>query len=808
MSDLITMFESASVLLLSVFLMTTVRSRLAKRPVLVSIVLGVMFAIVGIEVMENAIELAPGIRTDPRAAVVVLAGAVGGPLAVAICAPVLALHRLHFGGVGAVEGAIYVVGSGIAAALLYCWWFKAKRRAINLRYVVLQAIVAGTVPTLILIFVSKASPEIFYLSNALMAPVNFGAALLIGILMLRENRLQRAFRDSLDQREQIDAIANNAPATLFQIQRQNDAEPRFSYISNGASPISNDLQELIGQDCSTLECILSAENIAKLKEHLDVSERDMAPLSVEFEIISDSAGMVVLQMDAGIRRGRSGQTIWDGTISDVTERKQTERMKDEFISNVSHELRTPLTSIRGSIGLIVGNAGDELPTRVKGMLEIANRNAERLVLLINDILDMQKIASGQMQFSLKRQMLRPILEQCVITTQSYDPIKKVRIVLRDDALRAESNVDADRLNQVLINLLSNAIKFSPSGATIIASIQRRGRFVRMSVSDEGPGIPDEFRDQIFKRFRQVESSSTRKAGGTGLGLNISKAITEAMGGTIGFTSDVGMGSTFYIDLPAADLHDAAQSAFERALVCSNDQILTQTIRTALESEQIVTHIAPDLGSATALLANAGYVAVVMDLSTTYDTEDLVWLQKYCNEDQASLVVVDSETEPDLNARKAINGTDADWVTKPVDDARIYAIFQQALSMVEHGKPRVLYIEDDAAIQQVIGYSLETDVDIVAAQSLSEARDALANESFDVVLLDLNLPDGSGFEILEELPDQLPVVIFSALELDQDTLGRAAAVLIKSRHREHDVAAAVLAALPRHVQLGGASSNSS
>ena len=237
------------------------------------------------------------------------------------------------------------------------------------------------------------------------------------------------------------------------------------------------------------------------------------------------------------------------TFKDITERKKIDRMKNEFISTVSHELRTPLTSIRGSLGLVAGGVAGAIPPQAKTMIDIAHKNSERLVRLINDILDIEKIESGKMVFDLKPQELMPLVEQAIEANHAYAEQFGVTIVLRHAKPGAMVNVDADRLTQVLTNLLSNAAKFSPRNAPVEVAVSRRDGALRVAVTDHGPGIPAEFHDRIFQKFAQADSSDTRQKGGTGLGLSISKAIVERLGGQIGFTTALGGGTTFYVDLP-------------------------------------------------------------------------------------------------------------------------------------------------------------------------------------------------------------------------------------------------------------------
>lgn len=275
---------------------------------------------------------------------------------------------------------------------------------------------------------------------------------------------------------------------------------------------------------------------------------------------SDLPAEVFLQLV----RDTGGVGLFVAIARDLTERRRVELMKSEFVSVVSHELRSPLTSIRGALGLLAGAAAGEMPDKMRRMVEIANQNSERLVRLINDILDIEKIESSKADFAMRPVDLAAIVDDAVEALHAYADQYGVRYVVShepalasvDDAERTvlAVNGDADRLTQVLTNLLSNAAKFAPRGSDVRVSVARRRGGVRVAVSDCGPGIPEAFRARVFEKFSQADASDARKKGGTGLGLSICKAIIERHEGVIGFdTREAGAnkdsGTTFWFQLP-------------------------------------------------------------------------------------------------------------------------------------------------------------------------------------------------------------------------------------------------------------------
>ncbi len=252
-----------------------------------------------------------------------------------------------------------------------------------------------------------------------------------------------------------------------------------------------------------------------------------------------------------VERGRSGQALrLTGTNSDITERMHIQRMKDEFIATVNHELRTPLTALVGALALLEEECGI-LPPAAVTFLEMANRNAGRLVALVNDILEIEKIEAGMVELNLTQVSLVPFLAEAVALNQGYAEQHRTRYELAMPVPDIEIKADRARLLQVVTNLLSNAAKYSPPGEEVTVGVERLGERVKISVTDRGSGVPDEFRSRIFRKFAQADTPDSAKKGGTGLGLAISKALVEAMNGEIGYTSPAGAGATFYVLLPLA-----------------------------------------------------------------------------------------------------------------------------------------------------------------------------------------------------------------------------------------------------------------
>lgn len=244
-------------------------------------------------------------------------------------------------------------------------------------------------------------------------------------------------------------------------------------------------------------------------------------------------------------------------VRDITERKQVERLKEEFISNVSHEIRTPLTSIRGALSLITRGNIHNIPQETATLLEIAHRNSKRLLLLVNDLLDLQKHGVSDVSYQMQPLDVAEFLEQAVSANVPYGKHHQVDIRLAAIHEKQPIMADSDRLNQVMNNLISNAVKFSPPHSTVEIRVTQLKQGIRISVFDQGPGIPVEFQPHLFDRFTQANASSTRAAGGTGLGLNITKMIVERHNGLLSFNTQQGEGTEFYFEIPLLDMENLA-----------------------------------------------------------------------------------------------------------------------------------------------------------------------------------------------------------------------------------------------------------
>ncbi len=484
--------------------------------------------------------------------------------------------------------------------------------------------------------------------------------------------------------------------------------------------------------------------------------------------------------------------LFAGVIRDISERKAVDRMKNEFISTISHELRTPLTSIRGSLGLIVGGAAGEIPEKIRSLLEIASKNCERLVRLINDILDIEKIEAGKMSFEMKPLELNALVRQAIAANEGLGKPLGVRFEFREMPTEIMVTGDTDRLTQVMTNLLSNAVKFSPEKASVEVAVAMKDGRVQVSVSDHGSGIPEEFRDRIFQKFAQADSSDTRRKGGTGLGLNICKAIVEKHGGQIDFVSSPGAGTTFHFDLPEYhELSTVAAQVVEprddrlRILVCEDDPDVARLIGMMLAQGDMDVEVAGSAQAAKEMLSKSRYDAMTLDLNLP--GQDGVSLIRELRESESTrdlpIVVISGRAQEGKSEFKGGAVGIVDWLDKPIDQDRLINVMKSTFEGRQGDKPQILHVEDDPDVAQVVAALVGEEAEILRADSVEGARRLLAGGRFDLIILDIGLPDGSGLDLvpmIKNLLPQVPIILFSSYDVNPEMAGIVSGVLVKSQ----------------------------
>jgi PAS domain S-box-containing protein len=496
---------------------------------------------------------------------------------------------------------------------------------------------------------------------------------------------------------------------------------------------------------------------------------------------------------------------------DVTHRHEVDRMKDEFVSVVSHELRTPLTSIRGSLGLLAGGAVGALPEAGARMVEIAVENTDRLIRLINDILDIERIESGTVVLHQERCAVVDLVAESLRVVVPVAKAAGVEIGLAriDGAVWA----DADRIVQTLTNLLSNAVKFSPPDGVVTLTATPVDGSVAFSVADEGRGIPADKLESIFGRFQQVDASDSRQKGGTGLGLAISRSIVEQHGGRIWAESVEGAGATFHFTIPAVEEHGASLQPTGEGplvLVCDDDPSLLEVARMLLSTHGYRALVASSGAEAVQLAAKEHPAVIILDLfMPAMDGWQTVDALKADPTTADIPVLVLSVLDSDEGA--GLGELVERWITKPVGDSD--ALLEAVAQLVDGDRrvPRVLVVEDDEDLARVLAASLEQrGLRVLIAPTAAAATRLSRTFLPDLIVLDIVLPDGDGFAVVEQLRQDgrlstVPLVVYTARELDADdrerlTLGETE-VLFKSKVSPEAFEKKVLALLDGAVGSG-------
>lgn len=491
----------------------------------------------------------------------------------------------------------------------------------------------------------------------------------------------------LDSATEISIIATDTEGTVTVFNR--GAERMLGYragelVGQSSPMVFHDAEEVSARAQALSEQL--GRPITGFQTFIERAEQGQAEIR-DWHYIHKNGHRIPVSLMVTAIRGDNGEiTGYLGIAIDISERQRMDTLKDEFISTVSHELRTPLTSISGALALVRNGTLGDVPDSMGQMLNIAENNAKRLIHLVNDLLDIQKIASGRMHFHIEHCPLPALLSEAAEQNQTYGRKRGVTVQLVTPIPDIELEVDRNRLSQALSNLLSNAIKYSPDNHPVELRAAVRDGQVVISVIDHGTGIPAHFHDRIFHKFAQADSSDARQKGGTGLGLAITRELVERMGGQISFDTAPGAGTQFHISLPL-------------------DSGETSTV------------------SATVPAATTG-------------------------------VHVDGPKTGDPGA---------------LEDNRY--------------RPVVLHVEDDADLIDVVQAAAGDRFELHYATSLAAAREQLKQRRYQLVLMDIGLPDGSGWQLLPDIYRQQPqanIVILSGQHLSHQELDLVEATFTKSQ----------------------------
>ncbi|WP_086768271.1 PAS domain S-box protein [Nostoc sp. 106C] len=550
------------------------------------------------------------------------------------------------------------------------------------------------------------------------------------------------------------------------------------------------------------------EELIGMEWVLTVHPEDLETLNAAYQLMLTNG-----KVDVEARGVRKDQSVFDKQVvmvkaydrqqqfighycfmKDISERREIERLKDEFVSVVSHELRTPLTSIAGALDLLAGGVLLAEPEEAQRMLNIAASNTDRLVRLINDILDIERIESGKVQ------MTPEICDASELMTESVEIVEEMAeqagVTISVSPLSAPIWADPDRIIQVFTNLLSNAIKFSPPDSTISLSAEiLAAKQIRFQVKDQGRGIPTEKLESVFERFGQVDASDSRQKGGTGLGLAICRSILQHHNGQIWVESTLGEGSTFFFTLPLLSEDETRQRNAENqenlspsvlipitaslasplVLECDDDPSVRVVVQTMLERQGYRVMAAASGQEAVEQAKLYHPDAIILNLMMPgMDGWETLAILKQQPHTQNIPVIILSGLLPDAN--KGLAQSVSDWIVKPPNPKLLCQALEKATA-TQNPCIKVLIIEDDLDLAQVlIALFNRHGITTFYAQTGREAIQISQNILPDLLVLDLGLPENDGFAVVDWLRQhqrlcQVPLVVYTARDLDESDRDR-------------------------------------
>jgi PAS domain S-box-containing protein len=585
---------------------------------------------------------------------------------------------------------------------------------------------------------------------------------LVGTLrdITEQHAAEKALRDSEERARIVIATAGDAyiqfDADGLVTDWNRQAETTFGWAR----------QEALGRPLSAL--VIRPHDRAAYEDRLGLSGDNNPFLGDRFELPVLHRSGREFPAEFTVWPITGGDAAVFGTfVRDISERRAVERAKDEFVSVVSHELRTPLTSIHGALGLLRAGLFGELTERGQRMVDIAVDNTDRLVRLINDILDIERLDSGKVTLNRERCDAAPLVARSVESMQALAAEAGVR--LETDVGPATLWADPDRIEQTMTNLLSNAIKFSQGGSTVWVQARPDDGELVVRVRDEGRGIPADQLESIFGRFQQVDASDARAKGGTGLGLAICRTIVEQHGGRIWADSELGGGATFTFTLPLVPPADGAALRGQTVLVCDDDPAVREIVVAVLESHG---YHGVEVASGSELVdAAVSYrpAAILLDL-----------LMPGVDGWEAAAALAERPDTRDIPVlilsvlnREAAEGPGdiAGWLDKPIDAHALVTAVHRAVGHAAAG-PQLLLVEDDEDLAAVLVERFRRlGVEVHHASTARRALDLSARLVPDLLVLDLLLPDRDGYAVVAELrrDDRLrgvPLVVYTACDLSQ------------------------------------------
>ncbi len=465
-------------------------------------------------------------------------------------------------------------------------------------------------------------------------------------------------------------------------------------------------------------------------------------------------------------------------MHDITHEREIDQMKNEFVSTVSHELRTPLTSIKGYVDLILDGDAGEINEIQEEFLGIVKENSDRLVDMINDMLDISRIESGRIRLKIEPVNMADSIEGAVDSFRAVLSQTGRRVKTRIPDNLPLVAVDRDRVGQVLINFISNALKYSPEGGDVTVSAKHTNGFVQISVADKGMGISREDQKKLFTKFYRVDSAMTREIGGTGLGLSIAKSIIELLGGKVFVRSKLGEGSTFSFTVPEAGIDlvrlptlQAPDQVGGTVLVVDHDPDVADLIATYLIKrgyDVVKAHTAEE-ALALAIRVRPRVITLDVILEGADGFELLQCLKDHEETAHIPVVVVSIICDEGRSCRLGAS----QYLEKPIDQQRLIEIIDPLVGSL--ASPVALVVDDDHSIVRVLSQNLRRrGFTVAAAYDGVEAIAAIEQHKPNIIITDLRMPRMDGYELIRRVKTSpewrdIPIVIMTAHRIDRERI---------------------------------------